>query len=738
MENLAVKPRIRVQAGSMRTSDSVQNFVARVGLGTANQASGTAYGPSPITRNRLQLEWAYRGSWICRQIVDAPPEDMTRAGIDIETKEPKDGKTLQTALQRTATWTKLRETLQWSRLYGGGVAIILIKDQDPATPLRPETVGKGAYQGLLPLDRWSVQPSMTDVVTEYGPSFGLPKFYSVIASVLNIPRMKVHHSRVLRFEGEDLPIWQKMAENGWGLSVLEPVWDRLTAFDSTTVGTGQLVYKAHLRTLRIDGLREALATDGPAIKGILKNVDMIRALQTNEGLTLLDKLDEFATHQYSFGGLSDILIQFAQQLSGAAQIPLVRLFGQSPAGLNATGDADIRNYYDACKSQQENRLRTPMGTLLEVMHWSELQRAPDPEFEFTFRPLWQMSDKEKGEIGASVANTVSTLEGAAIINRATALKELRQASHVTGMFTSITDQDIEDAENEPPPPSEGDDLPEPPAPDKDGADRGDKTETDPDADSDGTGEARDGAKARPGARDAGNFDPSQPREENGQFAEGSGGQAAKAEKSFAGPAEAKAALKDWKANSPFKSIDDLVNASPKNQERLVGAAATVAQETGAAFRNPGAKTEESARRKFESKGYQSAGEMTDLARGGFVAKTPQQADAVVAALRKHFDVIDEGWSQAPTGYIDRKVLVRFDDGQVGEVQIWEPNLLQAKREGGGHKLYDEWRQIGPNNPALKSKRTALEAKQRKLYAAAAERADPAWASVLPGKGGKPG
>lgn len=482
---ISEKPRVRVAAGSMPTTDSVQNFVARVGLGTQNQAAATAYGPTPITRNRLQLEWAYRGSWICRQIVDAVAEDMTRAGVDLQTKDPKDSDKLQLALQRTATWKKLREALQWSRLYGGGIAIILIEGQDPSTPLRPETVGKGCYRGLLALDRWSVQPSMTDLVSELGPEFGMPKFYNVTATALNIPRINVHHTRVIRFEGEDLPVWQKMAENGWGLSVLEPVWDRLTAFDSTTVGTGQLVYKAHLRTLQIDGLREALATDGPAMKGILRNIDMIRTLQTNEGLTLLDLKDKFEAHQYSFGGLSDVLGQFAQQLSGAAKIPMVRLFGQSPAGFS-TGDTDLRNYYDTCHTEQENRVRTSFGSLVEVVHWSELGRAPDPEFSFKFRPLWQMSDKEKVEIGTAVASTVTNLEGAAILTRPQALKELRAATEVTGMFASITDVDIEEAENEPPPMGEDDLPPEP--------DAGDEV------DSEGEGD-QNGKKARLGVID---------------------------------------------------------------------------------------------------------------------------------------------------------------------------------------------------------------------------------------------
>ena len=457
----ADKPRVRVAAA---TADSVQNFIARVGAGTQNQGAATHYGLNPITRNRLQLEWAYRGSWICRQVVDAPAEDMTRAGVEIQSSaDPGEVEQLQTAMQQLAIWQKLKEVATWARLYGGAIGIMMIDGQNPATPLRAETVGKDQFLGLLAVDRWAVQPNFTDLITEFGPDFGMPRFYSVTASYTNLPRIKVHHSRVIRMEGEDLPIWQKFTENGWGLSVLEPLWDRLTAFDSTTVGVSQLVYKAHLRTLRIEGLREALGSSGPALRGILSNVDMIRAMQTNEGLTLLDKDDEFATHQYSFGGLSDVLMQFAQQLAGAAKIPLVRLFGQSPAGLNATGDGDIRNYYDAILSEQEARYRRPLTVLLRILHQSVLGKPPPKGFTFVFRPLWQMSAKERSEIGISVTNAVGAMESAGIITRAMALKELRQAAPVTGLFGSITDQDIEEAKAEPPAPGEID-LPEPPNP----------------------------------------------------------------------------------------------------------------------------------------------------------------------------------------------------------------------------------------------------------------------------------
>jgi hypothetical protein len=48
-------------------------------------------------------------------------------------------------------------------------------------------------------------------------------------------------------------------------------------------------------------------------------------------MTLMDKSDDFQTHSYSFAGIADVILRFAEQVSGATGIPLVRLFGQSPS-----------------------------------------------------------------------------------------------------------------------------------------------------------------------------------------------------------------------------------------------------------------------------------------------------------------------------------------------------------------------------------------------------------------------
>lgn len=435
-----------------QTGDSYQNFAARVGMGTQNQNSASQYGFSPISRNRVQLEFAYRSSWLAGQAVDTYADDMTREGVELTGELPPDEmERIQKASAGLRIWKALGDTIKWGRLYGGAIAVLMIDGQKTETPLRLDTIEKGQFKGLLVLDRWVIQPSLNDLVTELGPNMGKPKFYDVIADANGLAKMKIHYSRVVRVEGVDLPYWQRISENGWGQSVLERLWDRLIPFDSITQGAAQLVYKAHLRTYKVKDLRQLISMGGKAMEALTNQLEMIRTYQTNEGLTLMDSEDEFEAHSYTFSGLSDMMLQFGQQISGAIGIPLVRLFGQSPAGLSSTGESDIRNYYDNIKQRQESDLRTGVGLIYNVLHRSVLGQEPSESFDFEFSPLWQMSDKEKSEIAASVTTAVVGASDAGLIDRSTALKELRQSSHVTGIFSNVTDEDIKEAESEPPP-----------------------------------------------------------------------------------------------------------------------------------------------------------------------------------------------------------------------------------------------------------------------------------------------
>jgi len=356
------------------------------------------------------------------------------------------------AMTRLGIWHSLLEAIKWGRLYGGAVAMIVIDGQDPSTPLNVSTVGRGQFRGLRVFDRWQLQPSLQNIVVD-GMDFGLPMFYDVISDVTTgqVSNVRIHHTRVIRQIGVQLPAYQAITEQMWGESVVERMYDRLMAFDTATSGAANLIQKAHLRTVQIDKLREVLAAGGKAEENLLQMFHHMRMLQTNEGLTLLDKEDTFQAHSYTFSGLSDMILQFGQQIAGATGIPLVRLFGQSPAGLSATGESDLRMYYDNVASQQESRLRDGLMRVLQVMHQSLFGTPAPQSFDFDFVALWQTSSKEKADISTAVTNTVVAAFNAGIISADVALQELKQSSESTGVFSNITQEEIDQAKTEPPP-----------------------------------------------------------------------------------------------------------------------------------------------------------------------------------------------------------------------------------------------------------------------------------------------
>lgn len=444
-----------------RKRDSYVNFAARLGIGTDNLESRGGYRPVRVlTQNYRQLTDMYCQSWVVGKIVTAIPEDMVRAGIDIQgglsTEQIERVDRSFTALR---VWNALQDNLTWGRLYGGSAALILIDGQDPAEPLRLETITPGSFRGLLVYDRWQLWPDWTSTITQLGPDYGLPVYYTITDPEIYgvVPadaplqaNTRVHHSRLIRAAGLTAPHDRAALEQSWGLSVIERVFDRLQAFDATSEGAASLVNMSYLRTVKLDNFRNLLAGPDALVEPVLRQMDLIRKLQSINGLTVIDAKDDMQTQSYSFSGLDQVLLAFGQQLSGASDIPLTRLFGQSPAGLNSTGDSDIKTYYDGILRQQESQLRWPMQLLLEIES-RNIFNAPLPrDVNFTFAPLWQMSDTEKSAIDTADTNAVIAAYSAGLIDEPTALRELQSRGKITGRWDAVTAETIAAAEAGPP------------------------------------------------------------------------------------------------------------------------------------------------------------------------------------------------------------------------------------------------------------------------------------------------
>ena len=455
---MSKKKKAASEARQVKTQDSFQNPLTRSGVFMPNALEATQYPLTRFGRDWQTINSLYRSHWVVRRIIDVIPEDMTKNGYKITTQlDPDAMKKLETTFRRTSTHAKLLKGLKWGRLYGGAGALIMIEGQEDMLdqPLELDHVMPDSYKGLLVLDRWSGIAPNEDLVEDPGdPEYGMPKSYTITCDTLD-KGIRVHHSRILRFMGRDLPYLEELAENYWGASELEHVIDELRKRDNVSWNIAMLTFMANLRVMKMDGMGMMLATGNEnAQRDLYNTVQAMNSLMNNNSIQILGENDSYETHQYTFGGIAQVYECFMMDVAGAAETPVTKLFGRSPAGMNSTGESDMQNYYDVIEEKQENELRPVYDKLLPIIMMSTFGAVPD-DFDYDFNPVRRPPVDEMADLASKNTDSVTKAFQAGLISQKVALKELRQQSEMTGMWSNITDEDIENADDEVMNPDEG-------------------------------------------------------------------------------------------------------------------------------------------------------------------------------------------------------------------------------------------------------------------------------------------
>jgi phage-related protein (TIGR01555 family) len=266
---------------------------------------------------------------------------------------------------------EITDAVRWARLYGGALALMVLRGEEDRLeePLDMDLLLPDCFRGLLVLDRaQGIRPSMELVSDLDDPDFGLPESYTVDLDLEKCRTAVLHHSRVLRFVGRELPRMETVREDYWGASEMEHIYDELLKRSAASANIAQLLFQANVTTLKMSDYGDML---GDGTEEQRRNVEyamgMENRFRTSFGIQLLSRDDSLENHTYSFTGLGEIYEQFMMDMAGAAEIPATKLFGRSPQGMNATGESDLRNYYDMIASLQERLLRPALEKLLPVM-----------------------------------------------------------------------------------------------------------------------------------------------------------------------------------------------------------------------------------------------------------------------------------------------------------------------------------------------------------------------------------
>lgn len=428
------------------TMDAFSNPAARIGFGTLDLLQATEYPMTRMTQNYQLLTSLYRDNWIVQNIVATIPNDIVRKWYEIKSSIAPEYLDQMAKLERkTQLRKKLLLGMYWGRLYGGAVGVILIKGHDDMSqPLDLDMVMPGSFLGLQILDRWTgVYPDGELVTDPSDVDFGLPAYYTIRDEASGQMVARVHHSRVVRFIGRELPWMEQVTELYWGESEIEAIYNEVVKRDNVSGNIAALTFRANVNYMESEGLDQLLGTANTEMQRRFWNVMQAQAIMENNfGTRVINKGDAIHNTQYTFTGLPDVYDRVMMDVAGAARTPVTKLFGRSPAGLNATGEADLQNYYDYIDGLRETEFRAVIERLLPVMALSAWGMIPD-DLSIDFPPMWTPDAKEIAEIAERKSGSVIVAYQNDLLDAATAMQELQNLEEETGLFGKISNDDIE-------------------------------------------------------------------------------------------------------------------------------------------------------------------------------------------------------------------------------------------------------------------------------------------------------
>lgn len=427
---------------AVSVQDAFSNPLFRLGYGSQSPLEATEYPLTRMTDNYALLNSLYRDNWVVQNVVGIIPDDMTKKWFaPAGAVGPEHLKELDRVQRVTALRERVNEGLRWGRLYGGAAGLIMIRGQEGmlGQPLELESIYPGTFQGLYILDRWQgVVPGM-ELVFEGGEP--VPAYYSITNARGNTVA-KVHHSRLVRFTGRDLPFLERVAELYWGESEVEALYNDVVKHDNVAANMAALTFRANVDTMEVQNLDQLFSvTSGEQQRRFWNVMQAQSVMKSNFGMQLVNRGDQIKNTQYTFTGLQEVYDSMCLDLSGASRIPVTKLFGRSPAGMNATGESDLRNYYDYVDTLREAKLRPILEKLLPVLAMSAWGAVPDG-LDITFPPLWTPTAKEVAEIAKTKSEAIVSGYQAGLLNVDTAQKELKKLADETGMFDSISEEEI--------------------------------------------------------------------------------------------------------------------------------------------------------------------------------------------------------------------------------------------------------------------------------------------------------
>lgn len=409
------KPRYRLRAdGSVvHLGDGFANMVANIGTARDKSAASTYL---MSRRSDVELVAAYRTAWLPRKIVDIPAQDATRRWRSWNADKAQIS-AIEAEEARLGAQRIVRDALISARLLGGAAIYLGTGDTNVARPLDLGRIGIGGLRHLTIIARNKLRAGDIETDPE-SAEFNKPAWYEIAKQ--NGASVRIHPSRLAVLHGASVPVGAEdhVGSEGWGDSALQSVFDAIRGADGAAASAISLVFEANVDVLHIPRLMEMLREPG-GDQSVARYLTMLAVTKGNNGMLVLDGGDTAETADKSggtkyerkgatFAGVADVWDRAIQAAAGAADIPVTRLYGMSPAGMDATGESDMQNYAQRVATIQAMDITPALHMLDECLIRSALGARPK-EIYYDWRSIWESTAKERAEVGVATASIVSSL-----------------------------------------------------------------------------------------------------------------------------------------------------------------------------------------------------------------------------------------------------------------------------------------------------------------------------------------
>lgn len=357
----------------------------------------------------------WRGDDIAAKAVDVPADDMTRAGFDFVIQDDlENAKETQELVE--AKWKDLglinafHEGLSFERAYGGGAILIGAKDgsTDMSKPLNINRVRSVDF--LTVLESRELIPDLY-YANPHAPKYGKVATYKlapispgtdVDGSPAAFETFIIHETRLIIFPGIRITRQNITSTQGWGDSIFTRIFAVLRDFKMAWDGSGLLVADFAQPVFKMKGLAELLAQDKDDV--FAKRIHAMHLSMSMARAIVIDEEETYERTSTPLSGYAELLREFMGRIAAAVDMPVIKLFGTSPSGLNANGSGEIALWDDKIASLQDKKVIPGLEYLTEII-LSSMGKESIEKWSVTARPLRQQTEGEIAETRNKQADT---------------------------------------------------------------------------------------------------------------------------------------------------------------------------------------------------------------------------------------------------------------------------------------------------------------------------------------------